>query len=376
MFFYIDESGNTGKNLFDPNQRYLYYGLLSSKTNIDILAKRDFSKIKNKLGLGFLHANELNISKILELTREMPFFQKKYKLRFDLFRVVKSDHAIISFFDQIFDQGVNPAFTWTGYWTPLRYVILLKLATLFDIDTLKKAWEARISLNCRKAEQLIIQVCNTLEERVSILPDERSRKLIGDTLRWAKYNYSKLSYNATNKEAARQIMPNVICFQFVLGHIASYIAKHGKQPSQIIIDRQVEFNKSQQYLADYYAVLQKKKAIFLRGPGLPTHDYRNMPIIPLTISSRNESFGVEIVDIFLWIFQRAIERQDLPKELQSFFYKNYRNATFEEISLEAINSKCIEWLNNMPPLTPEQISVGEELAAIEEERRLLAINNN
>lgn len=31
MFFYIDESGHTGKNLFDPLQVNLYYGLISSK---------------------------------------------------------------------------------------------------------------------------------------------------------------------------------------------------------------------------------------------------------------------------------------------------------------------------------------------------------
>jgi len=30
MFFYVDESGHTGTNLFDPNQPVLYYGVLSS----------------------------------------------------------------------------------------------------------------------------------------------------------------------------------------------------------------------------------------------------------------------------------------------------------------------------------------------------------
>jgi hypothetical protein len=35
MYFYVDESGQTGLNLFDENQPYLYYGVLSSKTNLE-----------------------------------------------------------------------------------------------------------------------------------------------------------------------------------------------------------------------------------------------------------------------------------------------------------------------------------------------------
>ena len=37
MFFHIDESGNTGNNLFDANQPVLSYGVLSCRTNVDVL---------------------------------------------------------------------------------------------------------------------------------------------------------------------------------------------------------------------------------------------------------------------------------------------------------------------------------------------------
>ena len=37
MYFYIDESGQTGLELFDDNQPFLYYGVLSSKFNLDEL---------------------------------------------------------------------------------------------------------------------------------------------------------------------------------------------------------------------------------------------------------------------------------------------------------------------------------------------------
>jgi hypothetical protein len=39
MHFYVDESGHTGPNLFDAEQPLLYYGVLSSRVNVDVVAK-------------------------------------------------------------------------------------------------------------------------------------------------------------------------------------------------------------------------------------------------------------------------------------------------------------------------------------------------
>ena len=39
MYFYVDESGHTGPNIFDEQQPMLYYGSLSSHVNLDLVAK-------------------------------------------------------------------------------------------------------------------------------------------------------------------------------------------------------------------------------------------------------------------------------------------------------------------------------------------------
>lgn len=59
MFFYVDESGHTGPNLFDENQPILYYGVLSSKINLDAAAE---SLIKSQLHRG--HTDEISINAI------------------------------------------------------------------------------------------------------------------------------------------------------------------------------------------------------------------------------------------------------------------------------------------------------------------------
>lgn len=49
-----------------------------------------------------------------EVVDTLLVLQKKHRIRFDVWQVVKRDHAIISFFD----QGMNPAVPVVAYWTP------------------------------------------------------------------------------------------------------------------------------------------------------------------------------------------------------------------------------------------------------------------
>ena len=127
MYFYVDESGHTGQNLFDPEQPMLFYGVLSSRVNVDVVASPRLERLKRSLGVPRLHAAELGNGRLVSIAPELLNILRTLQLRFDLYRVAKPDHAVISFFDQVFDQGMNPAVPWHCYWTPMRYPLVLKL---------------------------------------------------------------------------------------------------------------------------------------------------------------------------------------------------------------------------------------------------------
>lgn len=59
MYFYVEESGHTGANLFDIEQPMLYYGILSSQVNIDFLAEDSLQELKRQAGVSRLDAAEL-----------------------------------------------------------------------------------------------------------------------------------------------------------------------------------------------------------------------------------------------------------------------------------------------------------------------------
>jgi len=368
LYFYVDESGHTGTNLFDENQPILYYGVLSSRVNIDALAENTLIFLRKRLGVKRLHANELGNSGIARISNEIYNLQKRHDIRFDIYRVAKTDHALISFFDQVFDQGLNPAITWSGYWTPMRYVLLLKLAHLFDEETLKKAWAARIELNDQKAEHGLAEVCRIIKGRISELPDERSRTLIYDTLNWAENNPTLIYYNAKRKKYILSITPNLIGFQSVMHGITLRLLKNGKKASQITVDQQSQFNKAQKSLAEFYA--SARDVPMITGPGLPEISFKGMPTIPISFKASSDSAGLELVDLYLWTFKRIMEGKELAPEIYPVIKKQMHKSRTDEISINAIASRWQKWFENLPEPTEEQMRKGRELMALDEKRRL------
>ncbi|MBX9848093.1 MAG: DUF3800 domain-containing protein [Rhodocyclaceae bacterium] len=374
MYFYIDESGHTGPNLFDPAQPTLYYGVLSAAGDVDALAARRVAKLRKKLGVERLHAAELGNGRLASIANDIRAIQKVLRLRFDLYRVVKPDHAIICFFDQVFDSGMNPAITWTGYWTPLRFVLLLKLATLFDEGLAKLAWAARIEINDAVAQQKLVEVCTGLLVRVSTLPDARSKELISDTLQWAIDHPADIGYNVNDEEMRLQVMPNVVGFQSVMHGIARCVKTYGTLASKIVVDQQTQFNKAQKSLAVFYA--SARDVPWTSGPGLPVMDLTHIPDTPITVMSSHDSAGLELVDIYIWIFKRWLEKKELAPELRLVVFDQFSIGETDELSLKALAKRWTQWFEELPEPTAEQFECGKELMEMAERRRKDALANS
>jgi len=373
LFFYVDESGHTGKNLFDENQPVLYYGVLSSSLNLDVLALKEIAPLRKKLGVKRLHAGELGNGRLVKIAPDILKIQKKYKLRFDLYAVNKQDHALICFFDQVFDSAMNPAITWTGYWTPLRYVLLFKLASLFDEKMLKDAWRARIETDSSKAEDILVGLCKKLIERVGSLPDARSRQLIGDSLRWVEQKPSEICYNVKRKSELLSITPNLIGFQAVMHGITMRVLKHKKKASKIIVDRQTQFNKSQDSLHDFY--VKTKDVEVHNGIDLPPIDWKSIPLTPIEFTAGTESVGLELVDIYLWLFKRHLEGKVLATELYPVLNSQLNRGLTNEISLNALDKRWRPYFEGLPPEpTGEQLIEVRKIQARDEERRIKAVS--
>lgn len=372
MYCYVDESGNTGTNLFDTAQPVLYYGLITSRTNLDVTAEPLLRAAREKLNVKRLHANELGVSRLSEVAPSLGHFALKRDVRFSLYKVVKPDHAIITFFDQVFDAGLNKAVPWHHYWTPLRYVLVFKVAHLFDNDTARAAWAARQERNSAKAAEALRRICATLKSRLNRLPDVRSRELISGALTWAAANPFEIDYGVSNKDTALQISPNLVGFQQVLQAAAAQAQKQSRQVRRIVVDRQTQFNRAQGELADFYRRLRGHNHSM--GPGMPELDMTNMPEVPPDFCPGDESAGLELVDVVLWVAKRWQEEKPLSQELAKMFDAFAKRGGTNEVSLKGIESRW-RFLANLPdPDGPLPDELTRQIARWEEER-IRAVNS-
>lgn len=376
MYFYIDESGNTGLNLFDKSQPHLYYGVLSSPLNIDNVGLKEIKNIRNKFSVSRLHAHELGVGKLSEIHKELISFIKGYDLKFDLYRLNKSDYIIISFFDQIFDQGINPAVPYSAYWTPLRYPLLFHVANLFhvdnlfDVDLLHKAWSARIEKDQNKSNDLLLDVCNVLLSRVEYLHDKRAKEIISHAIIWVVNNVDDISYNGPKDKKSRLLIsPNLISFQSVLFGIIHRSKLHKSNVDKIIVDQQSQFNNTQKWLTQLY---QRTDDILRIGPGLPEIDLSGMFQTSIECVSGMDSVGLEITDLFLWLCKRYIENKILSNELRSVTNILLNNALTDEISLTSLSTRWEKWFNELPELSEYSESHLEKIKImqIEESRKI------
>jgi len=369
MYFYVDESGQTGLNLFDPQQPILYYGVLSSPHNVDEVANDEIQELRERFGVARLHSSELGMGRLTSIASELSALQAKLDLTIDIYRISKPDHALISFFDQLFDQGLNKAVPWSAYWTPLRFVVSAKLAYLFDEDLIKLARKARIEKKTEKANTILQEVCNTLLCRIDYLPDPRSREIIRDALTWACKHPDEIHYNIYSNNDRLQISPNLIGFQSVMHGIALRLKVGGGDAAAIVVDRQGEFNRAQEWVANFYRSAKDKGGPWEVGPGLPKMDLSNIPDIPITCTPGDMSAGLELVDIYLWLMKRLFEKKDLSPELLELLAPQMEKGMTDEVSFAGIMKRWEPVLMNLPDPSPEEEKRARQLMARHEEYR-------
>lgn len=348
MHYYVDESGNTGASLFDLNQPVLYYGVLVSKIDLAATIEEKIELIREKLGVERLHASELGQGRLIHVAKELQNLQSELSLEFDVYRVIKSDHAVIQFFDQVFDSAMNSGVAWSSYWTVRRYIILSDLALLFDNSLRRAAWEIRIDIQAERAAKKLSILCKDLLKRIARIRNEGTRRIIRRALKTAAENPLEISYNIESRDAIKQISPNIIGFQFVMQGIARRTLQYSTAPQQIIVDRQGEFNDAQRVLSELYA--KAAGVQFAEAPGVMELNFDGMPQIPITFTPGDKNCGLEITDIFLWLFKLFFEKKKIAHELQPLINSQMGIGNTDELSLDGIKSRISKTFAERPQL--------------------------
>jgi hypothetical protein len=185
IYAYIDESGNTGKNIFDPAQPNYYTAAVVSKGDFDAAYGERIKAIAQKVGATAIHANELGLGRLEVVAGDLYALLKASNAHFFVSRVEKTYLLATKMFDVLFDSGENAAVAWHTYNVrPLKIMLAFKLAAVIDNEIAREFWKCLLLPNEEASRKMLPAICDALKARLTILPDERSRQVLGDGLDW------------------------------------------------------------------------------------------------------------------------------------------------------------------------------------------------
>jgi len=207
------------------------------------------------------------------------------------------------------------------------------------------------------------------------------REIIRDGLRFGIENPSKLDFGTSNQKF---MSPNAVCFQFVLRAIADRLKKAKRQALKITVDRQSEFNPAQLQTYTYQSNLSKAlkgspsdKEAYLSHPlhqgsreslaNLISH----FPDEKMSVENSSASIGLQLVDVYLWLANRALRGESVPSELSAVASTFLKKSRIDGISIEGMTNRWKEFERLLPKhqdVSPELLDLSDRLVTEHREK--------
>lgn len=378
MYAYVDETGNTGNELFDPEQRVFVTAAMMTKTNFDALRKGDLEAIAGRVGASALHANGLGIGRIEVIAADLLRVIKKTDARFIVSRVEKSYLAAAKVFDTYFDAGENLAVPRHVYWIrPLRLMLMFKLATyIVDEEIARVVWDCVTAKTEARSKVFFADGAKAILARAPRLPDARSLEIVTEAMQWAIANPENFSTHIRDKVSRNAHSPNFVAFSNLMDGLHKVSRAWNRPVREIVHDRQNQFEKTIIQWHEVYSRRELENEEPLRWPG------EKEPIVlsktpgsKLRIDTEENSAGLQVIDVVLWLFKRIITNKDIGLQGARLLNRVFQRGWQNDLSFDGVGNAVEERFDEIwnAPISEELARRGAELLAKEQENRMAAL---
>lgn len=353
LHIYIDETGNTGDNIFDLAQPYFINGVLISDGDFNKKYGRFIKKFAEKIGVIELHGNELGLGRIEIIAEDMARILEEEDIDIFFAIIDKVFLVKLKFFDIFFDSGLNKMMMSHRYSIrALRMLLSYRVAELIDYDMAKKFW---ISYKNNNRSHIIEVIQEVIEKSVRL--DTASQEIVCDCLNWAMDNMEVFE-NALPKEYD---VPNTTAMSLLITYL-NYRYKDEK----VVIKKFVHDNQKQfgGYLEDVF------KYIHLALPNYEPFSFSTellsediyMCNFEMDDSSQNQA--LQFIDALLWLTKKALidkkKMDNSNKELCDIIYNKAGIAYIEKIRYESDLTKLLKEIMSTP-ITDDDLKKAEEV---------------
>lgn len=378
MYVYVDESGNTGYRIFDPDQPVFVTAALMTKTNFDLTQARAVAAIARKAGVPALHASALGAKGVEAIADDLSRLIKRADARFFVSRLEKRYLAAAKVFDTYFDAGENEAMPWHAYWVrPLRLTLMFKIALYVVTEEIAQVvWDCVTAPSEEKSKARFRAGAELMLARVELLPDARSRELITGALTWALANPSAFATHLRDKTSRNGHAPNFVAFTNLVRGI-DQASKAWKRPvREIVHDRQSQFEKSLTQWHDIYSRPELAGVEPISWPG------EDAPFSPAQVTGstfrmacEEESAGLQVVDVVLWLFKRALAGKEIGPRSAALLQRVYRRGYQNDLSFDGVGAQVEQKLEEIyaAPVSQEALERGGVMIAAAEDKRRAAL---
>lgn len=346
MYVFIDESGNTGAQLFDEAQPIFTTVALITRTDFDAVHCKAIAKLAAGLGEAQLHASKLGVARIEEIARPLHRILQRADPRFFVSRVEKRYILATKMFDLLFDPGENRAAAVHIYnIRPLRISFAVKFADIVTEDMARRFWDAMMDTNADRARVGMIRFC---EEAIALLPgvrDKGLRERLEPALEWAKENPEAIYFHSDGKIARQGHLPNLVGFGNLMDGVEAQSQAWRRPVRRIRHDRQSQFEGALRWWHELYANARPGQVPLLMGEMFRAQRAGGSTF---EISSAEASGGIQVTDVILWLFNRLARETEIGQESWRLMQWVFRRARQNDFSFEGVLKKLdAEWAPRM-----------------------------
>lgn len=307
MFIFADETGHSGKEIFNPPEEYKL-GSIFSVSDIEPLLQPLIKAELALIGGDRIHANDRMVHENVKFANAiMDILDASGTWLFNLAVIEKRYVAITKFVDMIFDSGENSAVAPHWYGTELlrHQLCLACLAVLTDKNT-REFWTAFLKSDL---DALKSCVANARIYAIRLIRDNKLRQVVITAFDFfLRYPENFTLEAGASKKSYQGHTPNMIAFSCLLTAMNVFAEKNDSPPIAFVHDRQDEFKKT---MVEWYKIF---------GP-MVTDDNekgwwpkvrKTLHALPeLTIAASSDSASLQAVDTLLWVERRETGELEL-----------------------------------------------------------------
>lgn len=302
-YAYTDESGNSGIKLFDSGQDIFWTGTLIAFAEMDSKYRTFHRELLTEVGDTELHGSKLGFTGIEKIASRLAWFIREKKLQFSFGRLDKGFLAAAKLFDLAFDSGNNPAMPNHTYGIQqLRLLTQMHFVQLLAEEDLREFWDLFQKQDAVRFGVLLGKILPRIAE---VDFDRRTSQILTDVLTWGSAHPKEILDKFSALDS-----PNYVAFTGLFGHLHQMYQESGDTVASFVHDEQNQFSS---FFETGYRILSQ-----FAGKSHPLAylaDWEKLPSFQcaLVTKSSSESFGLQLVDICLWLFKRVIDNGDRPQ---------------------------------------------------------------